>query len=388
MGQVAVSLVLLVGAGLMVRGFRELQSVDPGFRPDGLAVVRVSAPASVAGTHEGRVAFFTEVLARMEALPGVEAAGGAHIFPLDDEDWGYAYSVEDEPPADPNQAHSAIGRIVTHGFFRAAGILLLGGRTFLETDALDAPGVAVVSRAFEERFWPAGSALGRRIKRGSYGRDRPWLEIVGVVDDVRSGGLEEDIRPAVYYPMSQTDGAYVSVMAVGVRGSVPAESLIPAVRRVVTAVGPSATTYRTTTGESIVSRSLGRVQFNGLVLLIFAGVGLLLAATGVYGVTVYSVGRRTREFGLRMALGAQGIEIIHGVLRGAFVLAVTGVRLGLSASVALTSLLSDVFLAVEPFDPLVYGAVSSLLAAVVLLATYLPARRATRVSPTVALRDD
>ena len=233
MGQVAVSLVLLVGAGLMVRSFRELQMVNPGFSPDGLAVVRVSAPASVAGTHEGRVAFFTEVLARMEALPGVEAAGAAHIFPLDDDDWGYAYSVEDEPPADPNQAHSAIRRIVTHGFFRAAGIPLLRGRTFLESDALDASGVAVVSRAFEERFWPGGSGLGRRIKRGSYGRDRPWLEIVGVVDDVRSGGLEKDVRPAVYYPMSQTDGAYVAVMAVGVRASVRPESLIPAVRRVV-----------------------------------------------------------------------------------------------------------------------------------------------------------
>jgi ABC-type antimicrobial peptide transport system permease subunit len=188
--------------------------------------------------------------------------------------------------------------------------------------------------------------------------------------------------------MSQTDGAYVSAMAVGVRTSVSPESVIPAVRQAVTEVGPSATLYRTTTGPAIVSRSLGRVRFNGLVLLIFAGVGLLLAATGVYGVTAYAVGRRTRECGLRMALGAPRPQIIQTLLRGAFLLAMTGVGAGLVASLALTRLLSDVFLAVEPFDPLVYSAVSALLAAVVLVATYLPARRATRVSPTVALRDD
>jgi len=387
-GQVALSFVLLVGAGLMFRSVGNLSDLDLGFDTERLVTLRVSAPPSSAGTVEGRAGFTVEVLQRIRAIPGVDAAGAVSWVPFSDSDVGFVYSVEDFPPGeDSGDQTLASGRIIGPGYFAAMGIPILAGRDLTEGDVMDAPRVAIVSRAFQERYWPGESALGKRIKRGAYIMDRPWLEIVGVVGDVRSGTLSDAIKPALFYAQAQSEGAFLGQMAYPVRSRLAPEALVGAVRAAVGEVSASATVYGAATGDDISDQALGRARFNGLVIGAFAAIGLLLAAAGVFGVTAYGVGRRTREFGLRAALGAGPGEIRGLVLRSSVGVAAAGIALGFLVAVAVVDGMSALLFGVEPRDPATWITVAAVLATSVILASYGPARRATRISPTVALRD-
>lgn len=387
--QVAVSLALLVGAGLMARSFRNLQNVDPGFDLDPLLVARVSAPAPWSETQEGRTAFTNAIRESFQALPGVEAAGAIQILPLEDGEWGYGFSIEEYPPENANESEVAAGGIVTPGYFESMGIPVVEGRAFNDADRPDGLHVSMVNRALERKYWPGGSALGKRLKRGSYGDTvRPWTEIVGIVGDVRGKELGQEPNPMLFYPQAQIEGAYLSVMVYTVRAAVEPSSLVPLLRQAVSEVSPIATVFRASTGSDILRQGTSRARFNSLVMLVFSLVGLILAVTGIYGVTAFSVGRRTREFGLRMALGAEPREVRRLVLRGATSVAGVGLVLGTLLSLLGTRLISELFYGVPAFDVATYAVVSVVLGTVVMIAAYVPARRATRIHPTTALRGE
>lgn len=386
--QIAVSLVLVVGAALTARSVGNLRAMDPGFRPEGLVSLRVSAPPSLAGTHEGRVAFVADVEERIRALPGVESASSSQRLPLHDPDWAYGFSLADHPPLDPNHREWAAGLVVRPGYFETLGIPLLKGRTFAESDRLDAPGVAVVSRAFQERYFPERSAVGRRLKRGAFNGDRPWMEIVGVVDDVRSAGLGQAPGPALYYPMPQIDNGYLSVMVVSARVTGEPLPFVPLFRQAVREVAPTATAFDPVTGPQVVREALGGARFNGVVVLIFAAAGILLALAGAYGLTAYSVGRRTRELALRMALGAESRGVVRLVLKCELGTALRGVAAGAVVAAILARLLTSTLFQVQPLDPAVYAGTAAGLLGASLLASWIPALRATRICPVQALKEE
>lgn len=387
-GQIALSLVLLVGAGLFGKSFTNLQSLDLGFDSEPLVAIRVSAPPSLVGTPNGPADFARDVIGRVAAIPGVEAIGAVSGVPFDDPDVGYNHSIEDFPPEDGGQRSLAPGWVISPGYFGSMGIELLRGRDFVDADRMGAPPVAIVNREFERQRWPGGSALGKRIKRGAYAMDRPWIEIVGVVENNRSGTLSDAVQPNLYYPVGQSQGSYLAQMAYTIRYRGDLAHVVSAFRAAVAEVAPAATVYRVSTGSDITRVALGRPKFNGLIIGAFALAGLLLAAAGVYGVTAYTVGRRTREFGLRVALGAEPRQVRSLVLRHAAVVAAIGVALGLSVAVGLTGTVGALLYEVDPRDVSTYAAVTAVLVGAVLLASYLPARRATRVDPTVALREE
>ncbi len=385
--QVALSFTLLVGAGLMARSTLKLSRLDLGFDTEHLVSIRASAPPSMAGTMEGRARFTHEVLERMRAIPGVDAAGGASWLPFIDGDVGFNYAVEEFPPESGNERQLHPGRIVTPGYFSALGVPILSGRDFRDADDIDAPLVAIVSRAFERYYWPSGSAVGKRIKRGAYDMERPWIEIVGVVEDARSGVVSDPVQPTMYYPLAQSDGGYLAQFAYVVRASDGGE-MIPALRAEIREVSAAATAYDASDGAEIRRVALGRDRFNSVVIGVFALIGLTLAAAGVFGVTSYGVGRRRREFGLRVALGARPVQVRGLVLRGALAVAVAGIGIGLVGSTLLMSAVSDLLFEVDAADGATYVAVAATLSLAVLVATYVPARRATLVDPTVALKHE
>lgn len=387
-GQVALSVVLLVGAGLFARSFNNLQALELGFDSAPLYALRVSAPPSSLNESARAADFARAVIARVSAIPGVEAVGATSWVPFDDADVFFNHSVEDFPPQEGEQGPLAPGWIVAPGYFASMDIRILSGRDFSDADRDGALPVAIVNREFERTHWPDGSALGKRIKRGAYDMDRPWIEIVGVVEDIRSGTLSDPVRPHLYYPIAQSNGAFLSQLAYTIRYRGDPDQIAPAFRAAVAEVAPTATVYRATTGAGITRVALGRPRFNGLIIGAFAIIGLLLAAAGVYGCMAYAVGRRTREFGLRTALGARPAQVRSIVLReGAFV-AGTGAVIGVAGALGLTRTVSELLFQVDPNDIVTYAVVTALLVGTVLLASYLPARRATKVDPTVALKQD
>jgi predicted permease len=387
-GQIALSLVLLVGAGLFGKSFTNLQSLDLGFDTEPLVAIRVSAPPSLVGTPNGPADFARDVIGRVAAIPGVEAIGAVSGVPFDDPNVGYNHSIEDFPPEDGSQRSLAPGWVISPGYFASMGIEVLRGRDFVDADRMEAPPVAIVNREFERQRWPGGSALGKRIKRGAYAMDRPWIEIVGVVEDSRAGTLSDAVQPHLYYPVGQSQGSYLAQMAYTVRYRGNLAQVVSAFRAAVAEAAPAATVYRVSTGSDITRVALGRPKFNGLIIGAFALAGLVLAAAGVYGVTAYTVGRRTREFGVRVALGAEPRQVCALVVRHGAVVAAIGVALGLSVTTVLSGTLGALLYEVDPRDVSTYTAVTALLVGTVLLASYLPARRATRVDPTVALREE
>ncbi len=387
-GQVALSLMLLIGATLMMRSFARLRAVPPGFDATALFIARVSAPALYAGTPAGRTAFTRTVLDQVRTIPGVVAAAAVSSVPFEDGDVGFNYSVQDQPPTSPSERTINPGRFITPGWFLAMGVRLLAGRDFTDADRRDAAPVAIVSRSFEQHYWPGGSALGRRIKRGAYGLDRPWIEIVGVVDNVRSGTLGAALKPQLYYPLAQSDVARLSALAYTVRTRGDPARLTTDFRAAVRAVSPVAAVYGVSTGDAVMRIAMGQPEFNSLVIAVFAIAGLLLAAAGIYGSASFAVGRRTREFGLRMALGARPRQVLRIVLGSASLIALLGIGIGLAGAAMLTHLLGELLFEVSPVDVPTYALVATLLAATVLIASWVPARRATRVDPTTALRED
>jgi putative ABC transport system permease protein len=387
-GQMALAMMLLAGAGLLGRSFVQLRRVDPGFRPDSTLTFRIALPESAYGEESRKAAFFEELIARLAALPGVRSTGAVSRLPLSGSRFGFSFMIAGRPPVPPPQQPTMESRVATPGYFEAMGIALVRGRFFTPGDGAEAPQVVVLSESAVRRFFPGEDPLGQRIVLGwgrGPGRPRAGGEVVGIVGDVKERGLAEENPPEIYLPSVQLP---VTSMDVMLRTSVSPRSLAPAVETVVHGLDPELPVARTATLDEIVARSISQPRFYMLLLGVFAGTALFLAALGIFGVMSYAVVQRTREIGIRVALGAQATQVLRMVIGQALVLAVAGVALGLLGALGLARAMTGLLFHLSPTDPATLASVAVLLTAVAVVASYLPARRATRVDPLVALRSE
>jgi predicted permease len=382
--QFALALVLLVGAGLLVRSFVSLLRVERGFDPHNVLAVTIQSWGYFR-SPERRAGFVREAAERLAALPGVQAAGMTSSLPfapaIGQAESGF--EVEGRPPASPDQAESVAASAVTSGYFAALRIPLRRGRHFAATDVASAAPVAIVSEALVRRHWPDESPLGKRIKLSGGGSPPPLRTIVGVVADVRHGGLHEPPRPTVYVPHAQSPTGANAFVIRTTGDPLAALGQVRATFREINAAMPLAST---TTLESLLDDSLRERRFHLALLGAFAVVALLLAALGVYGVMSHATSERTHEIGVRMALGARGADVLAMVMRQGATLAVAGAIGGLLGAAAVTRLLRGMLFGVTPLDPVAYVVAGALLLVAAALACYLPARRAARLDPVRALR--
>jgi predicted permease len=390
--EVALAMILLAGAGLMLRSFLSLRSLDPGFDQTNLLTMTVS----VAGTRHApapmRAAFFREAVERVRRLPGVEEASAINHLPLAGDAWGFSFNIEGSPEPAPGEQPKATYRVASPDYFRTMRIPLVEGRAFDERDDEQSPGVVVVNESMARRYWPGVESVGRRIRLASSPADAPWLTVVGVVRDVKQQSWEEEAGPEMYLPYAQSPSylrnpaPHYSYLSLVVRTTADPVQSAAAVREAVWAIEPNAPVSGVATMDEVVSRQTWRPRLSTLLLLGFALAALILAAVGIYGVLSYSVAQRTHEIGVRMALGAQARDIRRMVVRQGMALAGLGIAAGLAGAFALTRLMSKLLYGVSAADPPTLAAVAILLGAVAFLACYLPARRATRVDPMEALR--
>jgi predicted permease len=384
--EVALSLVLLVGAGLLVRTFTNLLAVAPGFDPRGVLTFQVNLGGERYNTTEKSAAFFRDALGRISRLPGVEAAAVTNRLPLD---WQFNMPVNF--PEKPEQGQSLQVRMITPDYFRAMKIDVRQGRAFDDGDSPSGQPVIVVNEAFAQRFYAEQSALGQRLSVGR-GVDEPVRQVVGVVGDIKQQSLDRPAPPMVYVPVQQASDKLMATMRTFnatnfvVRTTGEPSGLTPAIKREIAAVDPALPLSHVATMEEVAARSVNSQRFQMLLLASFAALGLLLAGVGIYGVMSYAVAQGTHEIGIRMALGAQAGGVLRLVVGRGMTLALLGMGVGIAASLALTRLMKSLLFGVSTTDPLTFVLYSSILAAVALLACLVPARRATKVDPMVALR--
>ena len=381
--QFALSLVLLIGAGLLLRSFRNLLEVDLGFRPDNVLVARVSLPPAAYEEPLKVRAFYAQLAERVRALPGVRTVGLTTTAPFSDGGNGQIFMIKGREPAPGKPNLVAEVRTVTAGYFAAIGTPLVRGRVIDETDTTAAPQVAVVDETLARRFWPDGNAIGKEVRLGNASSTNPWLTIVGVVASVKHGGVTEDPVRYIYRPLSQSS---TSSMDVVVRTAADPAALAAAIHREVRSLDPTLPVYEVHTLEQAVARSLGTERLTNHLLLAFALAAMLLAAVGIYGVMALGVSHRLNEFGIRLALGAAPRDVLALVLGQGMRLVLLGLVLGLAGAAGLTRFLGSLLFHVEPLDSVTFGGVALVLAGVAFFACYIPARRATRTDPLEALR--
>ncbi len=383
--EVALALVLLIGAGLLIKSFSRLLDVNPGFRADGVLTFQVTLTEGKSSAQ--RVNFVEQIVERLKALPGVQAAAATDSLPLTHFSRITPAEIEGRPPIDfsrakPGEVKPASRPTVTHDYFNAMGIQLKSGRTFTSQDARPTAGVVIVNEAFEKHHFPGESAVGKRIRLRA-GPAKGWLTIVGVVSDVRQSGLAGDVKLEVYSPeLEGVDGAMSFVIRVAGNPT----HLISTVRGVVAAVDPNQPLHNVMTMEQRLANTTTSRRLNTALLGSFAGVALLLAVVGIYGVMSYAVTQRRREIGVRMALGAQRSDVLGLIIHGGLRLTLAGVVIGLIGALALTRYLSSLLFEIKPTDPVTFLGIAVALTGVALLASWLPARRAAKVDPMVALR--
>ncbi|MGH9575547.1 MAG: ABC transporter permease [Candidatus Acidiferrales bacterium] len=381
--EVALALVLLAGAGLLIRTFIGLMNVDLGFNPRNAIRMSISLPPYRYASATQQALFYRNLLDRIQAIPGVSAAGvlsGTGVF----------FLPEGMPRPAPGQEPTSDFDYVTPGYFHAMGIELSSGREFSASDSSTAPDVAIISETVARRYWPRSTPIGshltiisRQYSGESLGTGQP-LEIVGVVKDVRNGSLWSP-NPNIYAPFAQHPAPSVSLVA---RSAVPPLTLMPAIRDAASAIDPEQPINRVTTLDELIADEYGSIRFPMLLVWIFAGLALSLSAIGIFGVMSYTVSRRTQEMAIRMALGANAREVLLLVLCEGLGVTLLGVAIGLVAALGLSRLMADYVYGIKPTDPLTFAAATVVLVAVALLASYAPARRATRVDPIKALRHE
>ncbi|HTK29990.1 MAG TPA: ABC transporter permease [Vicinamibacterales bacterium] len=382
-GELALSLVLLVGAGLLLRSFTRLQRVPPGFDPRGVLTVELTMSGRRYGDAAAVRNTYRELWERLERLPGVIAAGGITSLPLSGFfAWG-PITVEGRAPAPGEQFINADQRVAAGRYFEAMGIPLLRGRFFSENDTPDKPRVIVIDEFMARQLWPGADPIGKRIRLGDQHSTAPWSTVVGVVGRVKQYGLESDGRIALYLPHTQSGSRalYVTVRAAG-----DPAALAPPVKQAIGAIDPDLPLYHVRTMREWVDRSLAPQRFTATLLAAFSLVALVLAGIGLYGVMAYLVAQGTRDLGIRIALGASERAVVGLVLRHAASMTLAGAAAGLAAAFALTRFMRALLFEVDAADPLTFAAVAAGLAAIAMLASYVPARRAARIDPIESIR--
>ena len=385
--QVGMALMLVIGAGLLMKSFWRLRQVDPGFKPENVLSLSLTLPQSKYGETQKINAFFNQLVERISGLPGVGAAAIAYDHPLQS-NWVDSFTIEGKPAPAPGESSSANFKPVSWDYFRTVGATILSGREFTPQDDQDHPGVVIVNEAFVRRYFPHDQPLGQRLRLSPPARI--WrnqrltsFEIVGIARDMKSAGLMAEAEAAYYVPATQ---APLQDMMILVRTSGDPTSLVPALRNAVWSIDANQPIANINTMEKIVADSIAQPRLSMLLMGLFGTLALILAAVGIYGLLSYAVTQRTQEMGIRMALGAQTPDVLKLILRQGMTLALIGIAIGLIGSFALTRLLGGLLFGVTPTDVTTFISVSGVLVAVALLACYFPARRATKVDPLVALR--
>jgi putative ABC transport system permease protein len=379
----ALSLVLLVGAGLTIKSFAHLLELNPGFDPHQVITASIWLSGEGYSKEQQQAAFFKEAIERISSLPGVQFAGATSGLPLSGAENAGSFTIEGKPLPPAAKAPLVDRRVVTPNYFSTMGIPILKGRDFTEADEASAPGVLIVSESWAQRYLEDEEVLGQRVKLGRADSDRPWLTIVGIVGDVKHTSIDSDMRPHVYWPQAQRPTGF---MTIAIKSSSDPATIISAVRNEVWSIDKNQPVSDVKVMEQYVSDSLSRRRLNMTLLGIFAALALLLATVGIYGVMSYMVTQRTREIGIRMAMGASRGDVLRLITGQGMIPAVIGIVLGLGASIVLTRAISSMLYGVSATDPLIFAGVAVLLMLVALLASYIPARRAARVDPMVALR--
>jgi predicted permease len=383
-GQIALSLVLLVGAGLLVRSFAHVLETNPGFQPEHVLTASLSLPVAQYQKPEQIRAFYQQLMARLEVMPGARQAGGSSDLPLHGS-WVELFTPEGYQPPPGAGLNKCNQSVILGDYLQTMGIPLLRGRTFTEQDNSSSMPVLIVSESLAKQYWPGLDPIGKRLKRGTPQSDAPWLTIVGVVSDVKQGALDEDTALHTYEPFLQQKSLFNS-LNVTVRAVGKPANLTSNLRAAIWGLDDQLAVAQVRTMDEIVGESTAPRRFNLYLLGGFAVMALVLAAIGIYGVIAYSVGLRTQEIGIRIALGAGRFDVLLLILRPGFALTLAGAGLGIAGAMALIRSMSAMLFGVRPTDPLTFAAVSIVLVLVSLLASYLPARRAAKVDPMVALR--
>lgn len=384
--EVALALVVLTGAGLMIQSMARLLNVAPGFDPHNVLALGMSLPQeNTFYGPPGHPEFARNLQQYVGSIPGVISVSAVSHTPIGGGNAGRGFVIEGRPDPGSENQPGAKYTIACPNYFQTMGIKLISGREFSEQDSLNAPGVIVINEAMAKRNWPDEDPLGKRIKIGLFNGDAPWLTIVGVTRDVKQGGLDRTPRPEFFRPYNQ---AAWPVMTVVVRTAYSPRAFITPIKQALAKFEPDRAPSGIRTMEEVIYDSMGSRRFPMMLLIAFSLVALTLAAVGISGVVSFAVSQRTREIGIRMALGAQKGAVIRLILNRSMAAALIGVGVGLAASLALTRFLSGLLFEVKPMDPIILGAAASILASVAFIACYLPARRATKVDPMIALRCD
>jgi len=383
-GEVAVSFVLLIGAGLLINSFFHLRNLEPGFRADHLLTMKVDLSEVKYPDRERRAAFFDEVIRRVRALPGVQSAAVAGNLPLTYNGDSMNISVEGVPDPPPDQRPDVIFRAIGPGYFGTMGISIIRGRDFTDQDKADSKNVVVISEKTAQHFWHGQDPIGRRLKPGSSTSNTPWREVIGIVKDVRQNDFIAAPKMQMYFTYRQLKD--LAPNALVIRTSIEPLSLAASARDAIWSVDKDQTVADIDTMEHIVAEAVARQRFSMLLLGLFATLALLLASVGIYGVMTYSVAQRTHEIGIRIALGARRADVLQMTIKQGLRLVGAGMILGLAAAFILTRVLESLLFGISATDPVTFFGISLVLLAVAILASYLPALRATKVDPIIALR--
>jgi putative ABC transport system permease protein len=384
--EIALAQVLLVGAGLLIMSFLRLQAVDPGFNPSQLLTARLSLSVTKYSDQQKKIAFYNQVLERLQAIPGVRSVALVMNLPLSGSNMNRGFLVEGRPEPKPDENVTVDYQVISPGYFSTMEIPVVRGRSFTERDTDAAPRVVIINEIMARKYFPGVDPIGKRIAFGEASKEESWRTIVGIAGNVRHAGINEPAFPGAYTPYAQDRESW-SRMSLVVRASGgDAAGLASAVRKEILAVDPQQPVSNVQTMEQLMAASITRPRFIMLLLGLLAAIALALATVGIYGLMSYSITERTHEIGIRMALGAQGRDVLKMVVGQGLKLIAIGLVIGVAGAFALTRLMSSLLFGVSAFDPLTFMAVSTLLAAAGLLACYIPARRATKVDPMVALR--
>ncbi len=380
--EIALSFLLLIGSGLLIRSFLRLQAVSPGFNSENLLTVQLKLPQSKYKDDGAHIVFFNELLRRVNSLPGVRSASAESYLPFTGMGAATGYEVEGRPKPPAGQSPVVDVRVIAPNYFETMGIPLLRGRTFTPRESAEVAHVVIINETMARESWPNEDPIGKRVTIHMKNEDVP-SEIVGIVGDIKHQGLDTTPRAMSYWPHPELG---YNAMALVIRSASNPKSIVAAVRHEVLQMDPDQPLSNVATMEELMSTSLALRRFSMFLLSAFAALALLLAAVGVYGVMAYTVAQRTHEIGIRMALGAQHQDVVRLVAGEGFKLALSGVAIGLAGAAALSRVLESFLFGVGQRDALTFFSVAALLLATALLACYIPARRATKVDPMVALR--